>query len=615
MKKLVYFILLLISISVTAQDFRFALISDIHMRNNDSLAYNDLKKCVDQINRENKDAFVIVSGDITEEGDKASLQRAKDILDQLKVKYNIVSGNHETKWSESGATDFGHIFGSERFEFSYKGINFLGFNTGPIIRMMDGHVAPQDIAWLDEQLSRLVQNTPVVIVTHYPLTPKDVDNWYEVTDVLRKYNIRAILGGHYHSNKLMYYDGIPGFINRSSLRDKVDNTSGYTVFELSKDSIVAYEQKIGKTPLYRGGYSLTTKYYTADNSGYERPNFTVNKMYPSVQPKWTTSIGKAIYASPTVANNKIYIGDDTGEMFCYSSDQGKKLWSFNAKNRILGTADVANNIVVFGAADNTIYALNATTGRLQWTFKTQQPVLGSATISEGLVYIGASDHTFRAIDLQTGKLKWAYTKVNGYIETKPLIHANNVIFGAWDNNLYALDKHTGKELWIWNGNLTRMHLSPAAVWAVAANNKIFITAPDRVMSAIDENTGKTVWRTNQSMVRETIGLSEDGLRVYSKTMQDSVVCYSTQGMSPQRLWITNVGYGYDHAASMPVEKDGVVFGSTKNGLIFALEATTGKLLWQHKVGNSLIGTVHPLSRNKCVFSSSEGIIGVLEAKE
>lgn len=96
------------------------------------------------------------------------------------------------------------------------------------------------------------------------------------------------------------------------------------------------------------------------------------------------------------------------------------------------------------------------------------------------------------------------------------------------------------------------------------------------MTAIEIETGNTVWRTFQSMVRETIGLSEDGERIYSKTMNDSIVCYSTKGSHPHELWASNVGFGYEHAPSMQVEKDGIVFGSTKEGLIFALEAKTGK---------------------------------------
>ena len=134
----------------------------------------------------------------------------------------------------------------------------------------------------------------------------------------------------------------------------------------------------------------------------------------------------------------------------------------------------------------------------------------AVTIDNGLAYVGASDHTFRAIDIHTGKVLWKYGEVKGYIETKPLITDNKVIFGAWDNTLYALDKNDGKEIWKWTGGLTRMHFSPAAVWPVAAEGKVFIADPQRALTAIDLENGKTVWRTFESQVRETVGLSEDG---------------------------------------------------------------------------------------------------------
>lgn len=602
--------LLLLTIVVSAQDFRFALITDLHVRSNDSLAYNDLKRTVNQLNKTSDISFILVTGDITEEGDRASLLKAKGLLDRLNVKYYIISGNHETKWSESGATDFAHVFGSERFKFEYNGFKFLGFATGPIIRMMDGHVAPQDIVWMKEELSKNPKQ-PTILVTHYPLLPTDVDNWYEVTDVVRKYNVKAFFGGHYHSNRLFFYDGIPAFINRSNLRDKSDGLGGYSIYDVTKDSIVVSEQKIGQRLRRWGGYSLTEKYYTEDNSTYKRPDFSVNKEYNTVQEVWVTNIGKTIYASPVVSDDNVFIGDDTGTFYSISAQNGKINWSFQSYNRIVGTAAVDNGVVVFGSADGTIYALNSEIGKLIWKHSAKAPILGSATIDKGIVYIGASDHIFRALNLETGKLVWEYTEVKGYIETRPLIYQDKVIFGAWDNTMYALDKTTGKPLWAWDGGIKGMHYSPAAVWPVVAQGKVFFTAPDRVMTAIDAETGKTIWRTKESMVRETIGLSADETKVYSKTMQDSVVCYSTLGSEPKRLWITNVGYGYDHAASMPVEKAGVVFGSTKNGLIFALEGITGKLLWKHKVGNSLIGTVYPLSATECVYVSGHGLVGLL----
>jgi outer membrane protein assembly factor BamB len=596
------------------QNFRFALIADLHITK-DSLAENDLKRTVNQINNTPDISFVLVAGDITEEGDRESLNKAKNLLDRLNVKYYIVSGNHETKWSESGSTDFGHIFGSERFKFQYNGYTFLGFATGPVIRMMDGHVASQDIAWLEEEFSSAKPGTPFILVTHYPLKEGDVDNWYEVTDVARKYNVKAVLGGHYHSNRMLFYDGIPGILNRSNLRDKSDKLGGYSIYDITGDSIIVYEQKIGQEPKKWGGYSLTEKYFTEDNSLYPRPSDSVNQVYPQVSKKWITRLSRAIYSSPVLYKKNIYVGDDGGYLTCLSAKDGTKIWDFKTDNRIIGTPGVANGVVVFGSADKNIYGLDAASGKLLWKYPAKEAVLGAVTIDGNIAYVGASDHTMRALDVKTGKLLWEYAEIKGYIETRPLIYRNKLIFGAWDTNMYALDKNTGRLLWTWNNGLPRMHFSPAAVWPVAAGGKVFFTAPDRVLTAINAETGKTVWRTGESMVRETIGLSADRTRIYSKTMQDSVVCYSALTDDPKKLWSVDVSYGYDHAPSMPVEKDNVVFGSTKNGLIFALDAKTGDVLWKHKIGNSLINTVVPLNGRECLFTSSEGIVGVISGNK
>ena len=96
---------------------------------------------------------------------------------------------------------------------------------------------------------------------------------------------------------------------------------------------------------------------------------------------------------------------------------------------------------------------------------------------------------------------------------------------------------------------------------------------------------------------------------------DSIVCYATHGDTPKELWASNVGFGYEHAPSMQVEKDGVMFGSTKEGLIFALEAKTGRVLWKHKIENSLINTVVPLSGQEVLFTATSGEVGRLRIKK
>lgn len=598
--------------------FRFAQLTDIHLSPSNPNPTEDLLRSIAQINATDSIDFVLVTGDITEEGDRATMEKVKSCLDLLKVKYYVALGNHETKWSDSGCTAFGEIFGGERFDFEHKGFLFLGFNSGPLMRMAYGHVVPQDIRWMTERMNQYntgdpQQNKPVILVTHYPMIEGDVDNWYEVTDAVRPYNIRLFIGGHYHRNRDLRYDGIPGVLMRSNLCDK-DGKPGYGIYEITKDSIRVYTQRIGEPKKQWAGFSLTESYYERNGKAEKYPDFSVNKEYPQVKEQWITKTGVGIYCSPAVEKDKVFIGDDMGYLTAYALKDGKALWRFQSGKRIVGTPAVSEGIVVFGSADCKIYGLNAQNGNLLWTVETSEPVLVAVTIDNGTAYIGASDHTFRAINTCNGEIKWTFTGVKGYIETKPLVTDSKVIFGAWDNTLYALNKADGRELWKWTGGLTRMHFSPAAVWPVAAEGKVFITDPQRAMTAIEIETGNTVWRTFQSMVRETIGLSEDGERIYSKTMNDSIVCYSTKGSHPHELWASNVGFGYEHAPSMQVEKDGIVFGSTKEGLIFALEAKTGKVLWKHKIGNSLISTVVPLSGNRILFTATGGEAGLLKFK-
>lgn len=603
----------LTSVGAQAQTgtFRFAQLTDIHLSPNNPNPTEDLLRSIAQINATDNLDFVLVTGDLTEEGDRATMEKVKSCLDLLKVKYYVALGNHETKWSDSGCTAFGEIFGGERFKFEHKGFLFLSFNSGPLMRMAYGHVVPQDIRWMVEEMEQAGREKPVILVTHYPLTDGDVDNWYEVTDAVRPYNVRLFIGGHYHTNKNLRYDGIPGILMRSNLRDK-EEKPGYGIYEVTPDSINVYTRRTGEPKKQWAAFPLHEACYDHRGKAEKYPDFTVNKEYPQVKEHWMVQTGAGIYCSPAVDDGKVFVGDDLGRLTAYTLKGGKPLWSFSSGKRIVGTPAAAEGIVVFGSADRHIYGLNAADGSLRWKVEAAGPVLGAVTIENHTAYIGASDHTFRAIDLRTGKIIWSYTDVKGYIETKPLVTADQVIFGAWDNTLYALDKTNGNEQWKWTGGLTRMHFSPAAVWPVAADGKVFITDPQRAMTAIDLKTGESVWRTFRSMVRETIGLSEDGTRLYSKTMNDSIVCYATQGDVPRQLWATDVGFGYEHAPSMPVEKEGVMFGSTKEGLIFALEARTGKILWKHKIGNSLISTLVPLNRREVLFTATSGEVGMVK---
>ncbi len=606
---------MLAAISTVAQAalrFRFVVMSDIHINVKAPQAFSDLTQSVNQINATDSIDFVLVTGDIADEGDSASLALAKRGLDSLRVPYYIIEGNHDLKWSESGGLDFRRIFGYERFKFEHKGFLFLGFGCGPLMRMALGHVNPEDIEWLKTELkANGTQGKPVFLVTHIPMLPEDMDNWYDVTDAVRQYPVVAFINGHYHSNRHLSYDGIEGIVNTSNLRQQGRQAGQYNEWDVGTDSISVYTHPVG-APRQLWTRLSTVPHHDNDRAHWaSRPDYSVNKQYPSVKEHWHVNLGAGIYSSPINYKGRIITADNLGRLTCFDR-KGRQQWQFATGARIIGTPAAEKGIVVAGSADSYIYGIKIKDGSMAWKCRTRRPVVSAVTISKGIAYVGSSDGTFRALRITDGSLLWANDSIRGYVETRPLVTQDKVVFGTWANRLYALDRTTGRTTWVWHTPKgLGMHYSPAAVWPVEAQGKVFIADPERALTAIDIATGRQLWRTKRSKVRESIGISADGKRIYAKTMTDSIVCYSTESTQPEELWASNVGFGYEHATVMLPENEGRVYSSTKDGLVFALDAISGRVLWKHKIGNTLINTVVPLDRRHLLLTNEDGTLAEL----
>ena len=594
--------------------FTFAQITDIHLNSNDPKPLEYLMTSIADINQNPDIDFVLVTGDLADNGDNASLEQLDSALKTLNKKYYVVTGNHETTWSESGMAKFSELFGSERLEFEHNGVLFLGFTTGPFIKMALGHVAPHDLTWLAEEVNNKGKGKQVFLVTHYPITKGDIDNWSEATDAIRKLNVKVFIGGHYHRNRALFYDGIPGFLSRSNLKDGNGKT-GYSLCHVTADSLTIAEKNPGEAPRQWGGISLKKQYYDPQGHADEYPDFSSNATYASkVGEVWRIKSGRSIYASATCWKDRVFVGDVTGLMTAYDKATGKECWHFQADKKIVGTPAVVSGTLVFGSTGDLIYGLDARTGRELWQIKTDLPIMGAVASDGKTAYIGGSDHKMHAIDARTGKERWTFDGVKGYIVTRPLLTQGMVVFGAWDSKLYALNQQDGSLLWTWNHPKDGLHYSPAQVWPVANKEAIFIADPQRALTAIGLKDGKTLWRTFQSKVRESIGMSADGQRIYAKTMQDSIVCYRATASEVKEVWATDCGFGYEHASTMLPEVNGTVYSSTKDGLIVALDNKTGRLKWTYKVGASLVNTVTPAGKRHIITTSTDGDIVMLEDK-
>jgi len=157
--------------------------------------------------------------------------------------YYITSGNHDTRQGKIGSANFIQVFSTDKFSFVSNDYLFIGFPTGPEKGGNIGHIVDDDFNFVKTELETTGKTKPVFIITHYPLLVGDIDNQKEMTDLLQKYNVKAVLNGHYHRNVLLNYDGIPGIVNRSVLRTN-QRAAGYSIYSVS-DSLKVSEKMIG----------------------------------------------------------------------------------------------------------------------------------------------------------------------------------------------------------------------------------------------------------------------------------------------------------------------------------------------------------------------------------
>lgn len=580
-----------------SEPLRFVWLSDTHVGLGSAEA--DLRTAVRDINSLHGYQFVILSGDVTQFGSHEQLTTSKAILDGLRLPCHVIPGNHDCKWSESGATEFWRIWGTDRFVFDAGGYCFIGMHEGPVMKMGDGHFAPQDIRWLDATLNMLPPDQPIIFVTHYPLTSQ-IDNWFTVLDELKKFNVQAALVGHGHTNLKMNFEGMPGVMGWANLPRSPLKPGGYSLVEIS-NGVMTVSERIPSRHRTLPPWDtvvLAKHDYAAMTNDWPRPDFSVNSKYPDVCAQWQYDTHWTVASSPAVSGGRVFIGDGAGKMRALSLKTGEPLWEFTAAGPIYSTPAVGDHRVVFASTDGSIYALKTHSGRKAWQFATAKPIVASPVIFSNKVYIGSSDDRFRALNLEDGKLAWEFPGVGGFVETRPLMAEGKVIFGAWDENLYALDAATGKLDWKWASNKPDpqgVMYSPAAFWPVAAKGKVFVVAPDRFMTALDLATGSEIWRTGDWMVRESIGLAEDGSRFYVRTMTNAaIVALSTAADHPEKLWQMDTGVPYDINSAMLEERDRTLYYGTKNGLLLAVDPRSGTLLWEHRLGVTVLNTVVPL---------------------
>lgn len=326
-----------------------------------------------------------------------------------------------------------------------------------------------------------------------------------------------------------------------------------------------------------GAHSLRARFI--DESG--------NKFYKSIrfglEPSgsrlvWRSFIDGSCRAAPAVTKDAVYVGGTDRKLYALDKATGKQKWTFPTKGDTSTTPVVVGDTIYFGCGDGKLYALDLK-GKEKWHFQAKEAIYSSPIYADGLILFGSNDSDFYAVDAMTGEQKWVLSDPTYTIEVRPFVFNGVAYFGAWDTFVYAVDIQTGLLKWKKMGyacttkTAAVRYYSPADNGPVVTNGKVFIADRDSKLGIMDALTGDMLGNVSGPVA---VGIAEDAKAVYVRK-PNAIGKLDVDG---KEIW--SVEAAADSVPASPIEKDGVVYVVSRLGLVQALDAKDGHLLWKYQ---------------------------------
>jgi polyvinyl alcohol dehydrogenase (cytochrome) len=323
-----------------------------------------------------------------------------------------------------------------------------------------------------------------------------------------------------------------------------------------------------------GADLANTRFQSAESAGLTAAQI------PNLKLKWTFAFPGTFIANgqPTVVGNRIFIPSANRKIYSLGAKSGCQYWSFEAEAGVRTAITVAtvNNrqVAFFGDQRANAYMLDASSGELLWKTKVddnpRSKIVGAPEYHQGRLYV----------PITAGE------------ETQPLNPKYECCTGR--GALAALDASTGKQIWKTYTISEAPHVtgenksgtrtwgpSGASIWSaptIDADRKI-------IYAATGDNFSDPATNTSDAVIAFEM---ETGKIVWTTQLTENDAYNSACHLATRENCPATDGPDFDLGASPILIKlstgKRVLLVSQKSGIAHGLDADTGKVLWEHRVG-------------------------------
>jgi outer membrane protein assembly factor BamB len=230
-----------------------------------------------------------------------------------------------------------------------------------------------------------------------------------------------------------------------------------------------------------------------------------------------TSTPMAIYGTPVVDGDLVYVGTYSGQVLALSTlarsqnltfpQQRYGEWKWDCpldgakSNAIVADLAMSENALYVASSNGRVYSLDRGAGDENWS-REDIPVLSkeklwtSPVIQGDTLYVSTYDGNIYALSAETGELlDWSFETETGFVSS-PVIYEDTLFLGSFDRYLYAVT--TGSDLPKW----TFPRDEPAGNWfwasAVVNEGIVYAGCLDGKLYAVEAETGEELWEFDAS---------------------------------------------------------------------------------------------------------------------
>ncbi len=174
--------------------FSFAVMGDTHVGNPDGDIF---REAVEDASN-NGAAFVVVAGDISDNGEKGQFTQFVNILNENSMEYRVAIGNHDIFFN--GWKHYRKIIGKSIYSIDADNVHLVFLDSA------NGTFGVKQLEWLEKDLKNSSARHTIVI-THFPPWVGNFSSLFKLSseeeasifkDILYRYNVDYMFSAHYH---------------------------------------------------------------------------------------------------------------------------------------------------------------------------------------------------------------------------------------------------------------------------------------------------------------------------------------------------------------------------------------------------------------------------------